>query len=161
MVDFIDKLKKSGQRKAAPSGKTGRKSMGTPAISNGVDEVGQTRFHEILHGVADDEAEKRLGKILNDIKTLSDMLSKKRLLEDLEDYRAKVGEFLRFYMDEVLDVRQASGRRGFSRRKQLLVVKKVNVEIEELTKLVLGGAKDFEIMKELGTIEGLLMDLYR
>ncbi|MBW2079284.1 MAG: DUF327 family protein [Deltaproteobacteria bacterium] len=161
MADSIDKLKKSTGKSTARSGSVKRTPGSESAgVENG-NNVGQTQFRQILDGVTGDEAERKLGKILEDIKSLSGILARKRLLEDLEDYRSKVSEFLKVYMDDVLDVRLASGRRGFSRRKQVLVVKKVDVELEELTKMVLGGAQDFEIMKEMGTIEGLLMDLYR
>jgi uncharacterized protein YaaR (DUF327 family) len=115
----------------------------------------------VLAGVSGRPGEKRLGEILEEIKGLSKLLERRRLLEDVESYRLKVGEFLRVYLDEVLDVREAAGRRGSMRRKQMIVVKKVNVELEELSRMVLGGAPDFRILKELGTIEGLLMDLYR
>lgn len=161
MSDFIEKLKKSTSRKTTPSGSIKNKVGGEGA---GVEEGSETvnsGFQQILNGVKGDEAERQLGKILDDIGKLSGLLVRKRLLEDLEKYRSKVSEFLKVYMDEVLDVRIASGRRGFSRRKQVLVVKKVNIELEELSKMVLGGAKDFELVKELDTIQGLLMDLYR
>ena len=121
----------------------------------------ETAFHEVLAGVSGRPSEKKLEAVLREIKALAEILSRRRLLEDLELYRTKVGEFLRVFLDEVLDVREAAGRRGTSRRKQMIVVKRVDVELDELSRLVLGGAPDFKILKELGTIEGLLMDLYR
>ena len=68
---------------------------------------------------------------------------------------------MKVYIDEVLTVRETSSRRGSIRRKQMIVVKKVDVELDELSKMIIGDAPDFKILKELGTIEGLLMDLYR
>jgi len=161
MPDFIEKLKKSSSRQTSPTKSIKNKTGGSDAGVEAGSEAGNTGFQQILNGVKGDEAERRLDKILNDINKLSGMLVKKRLLEDLESYRNKVSEFLRVYMDEVLDVKYAAGRRGFSRRKQVLVVKKVNIELEELSKMVLGGAKDFELVREFDTIQGLLMDLYR
>ena len=114
----------------------------------------------MLAGGKGGPAENRLAVLLSEIQGRADVLSRRRLLEDLDAYRERVGEFLRVYLDEVLSVRETR-RRGVSRRKQLLVVKRVNVELEDLSRLVLGGAEELKILKELGTIEGLLMDLYR
>jgi uncharacterized protein YaaR (DUF327 family) len=160
MPDSIDKLGKSrGERSKSVSSADPRKARSVEI--DPVAETEQDRFNDVLKGITDGPAEKRLGLILGDIKRLAGQLAHRRLLEDLEQYREKVGDFLRLYLDEVLSVRETSGRRGVSRRRQLLVVKRVNVELEELSRMVLGGTEDFKILKELDTIEGLLMDLYR
>ena len=161
MPDSIDKVRKSPGRAAkaspAPPG-----SPKPPAVgSDSAGESEKAQFGDVLRGVTRGPAEKRLGAVLEDIRKLAAILARRRLLEDLEAYREKVGDFLRICMDEVLVVREAAGRKGLSRRKQLLVVKKVNFELEELSRMVLEGAGEFRILKELGTIEGLLMDLYR
>ena len=153
MPEFLDSIKKSRKKSEIKLDR-----------GSGVNEIEipeDARFEKVLTGIQGEDAEKRLGKILSDIQRLSGMLARRRLLEDLEDYRNRVGDFLRLYMDEVLMVREASGSRRGLRKKQMLVVKRVNIELEELSRLVLGGSPDFKIVKELGTIEGLLMDLYR
>jgi uncharacterized protein YaaR (DUF327 family) len=122
---------------------------------------GGVAFNQVMAGVEGRPSEKKLGALLDEIKNLARILGRRKLLEDLESYRQKVGDFLKLYIDEVLDVREASGRRGLSRRKQMIVVKRVNVEMDDLAKMIHSGAPDFKILKELGTIEGLLMDLYR
>ncbi len=161
MPDSLDKVGKSTSR-TKRTAKSADKSAGRSGTDAGdVPDVGETRFHDVLECVSGSPSEKRLETILGEIRELAEILGRRRFLEDLEEYRLKVGEFLRVYLDDVLDVRQAAGRRGFSKRKQLLVVKRVNVELEELSKFVLGGAEDFKILKELVTIEGLLLDLYR
>jgi len=156
MPDFLDKIKRSASRDK--SGKVAGTGKNAPDQAENVEGP---KFHAILNGVTGGPAEKRLDEVLNEIRRLSVLLAKKRLLEDLELYRNRVSDFLRIYMDEVLDVKEASGRRRGLRKRQLIVVKRVNVELEELSRLVLGDAPDFKILKELGTIEGLLMDLYR
>jgi uncharacterized protein YaaR (DUF327 family) len=153
MPEFLESIKKS--RKAS-----GLNAEKKPVIKETENPEGD-QFHNVLAGVQNVDVEKRLGKILKDIQRLSGLLSKRRLLEDLEEYRNRVGEFLKVFMDEALIVREASGGRKGLRRKQLIVVKRVDIELEELSRLVLGGAPDFKIIKELGTIEGLLLDLYR
>ncbi len=160
MPDSVDRVKKSPGRPERTSGKPVA-GASQPKSADAVQPTGDSSFHDVLTGISGGEAEKRLGKLLEEIGELAAQLATRRLLEDLESYRNKVGEFLRVYIDDVLDLRETSGRRGFSRRKQLLVVKKVNVELEELHRFVMDGAPDFQILKELGTIEGLLMDLYR
>jgi len=160
MPDPIDKVRKSrGERSKPVTG--GELPKDRPVEIDPAAAAEQNRFPDVLRGITDGPAEKRLGSILGDIKGLAGRLAHRRLLEDLEQYREKVGDFLRLYLDEVLSVRETSGRRGVSKRRQLLVVKRVNVELEELSRMVLGGAEDFKIIKELDTIEGLLMDLYR
>jgi uncharacterized protein YaaR (DUF327 family) len=118
-------------------------------------------FRAVLQGIAGSPSEKKLGRLMEEIHELAVVLSRRRLLEDLENFRFKVGDFLRTYLDEVLVVREAAGSARGLRRRQMVVVKKVNVELEELSKLVLSGESDFRILKELEAIEGLLMDLYR
>lgn len=160
MPDSIDRVKKSktGSSKPVQRSDVPKDKSGEVEITS---EAGQKQFTDVLKGISEGPSEKRLGIILQDIKKLAEQLARRRLLEDLEEYRDRVGDFLRLYLDEVLSVREASGRRGVSRRKQLLVVKSVNVELEELSRMVLGEAEDFRILRELDTIEGLLMDLYR
>jgi uncharacterized protein YaaR (DUF327 family) len=153
MPEFLDSIRKSRKASDVKRSKSEKTSES--------DVAGNAQFEKVLAGVQGEDAGLRLGKILDDIQKLSTMLKHRRLLEDLENYRNRVGEFLKLYMDEVLSVREASGGRRGLRKKQMIVVKRVNVELEELSRLVLGGAPDFKIMKELGTIEGLLMDLYR
>ncbi len=158
MPDPVDKIRKSQAERSRPAGGA---SGARGAEPEGVDEGTRTQFQNILDTVANAGAEKRLAGLFGEIQGLARVLAKRRLLEDLESYREKIAEFLRVYLDEVLTVRLAAGRKGLSKRKQLLVVKRVNVELEELSRFVLDGAPDFKILKELGTIEGLLLDLYR
>jgi len=160
MPDPVDNVRRS-RRAPAGAARRAAQTSKSPDETAAAQETSQTGFQQVLAGVSGRPGEKRLGEILEEIKGLSKLLARRRLLEDVESYRLKVGEFLRVYLDEVLDVREAAGRRGSMRRKQMIVVKKVNVELEELSRMVLGGAPDFRILKELGTIEGLLMDLYR
>lgn len=155
-IDRISSSSRSTNRrivKTQPSGDT-------PAPVADVSESETGSFQEVLASVAGSASQKRLEYILNEIKHLGSILVKRRLLEDLEQYRNKVGEFLKTFLDEALDLRQVTGRQGVSRRKQMLVIKKVDIELEELSRLVMGAAPDFKIMKELNIIEGLLMDLY-
>ena len=161
MPDSIDKVRKSPGRAAKASAAPPASPKAPSAGSDSTVEPAKAQFTDVLRGVAGGPAEKRLGAVLEDIRKLAAILARRRLLEDLEAYREKVADFLRICMDEVLVVREAVGRKGLSRRKQLLVVKRVNVELEELSRMVLEGAGEFKILKELGTIEGLLMDLYR
>jgi len=161
MADSVERVGGSRKHvKRAAGSRTGKSTEGTDATESSASN-GETRFFDVLAGVTGSAAENQLGEILGEIRELAVVLGKKRLLEDLESYREKVGEFLKVYMDEILGVREAAGKRNFSRRKQLLVVKKVNVEIEELSRMILGDAPELTILKELGTIEGLLMDIYR
>lgn len=153
MPDSLDSIKKS--RKAS-TGRAGKKGV-TPDVNL----PDNAQFQNVLAGVRGGDAEKQLDKILNDIQRLSGLLAKRWLLEDLEEYRNRVGDFLKLYLDEVLTVREASGGRRGLRKKKLIVVKRVDIELEELSRMVLGGAPEFKIVKELGTIEGLLLDLYR
>jgi uncharacterized protein YaaR (DUF327 family) len=161
MGDSVDRVR----RPRGPTRGTGaRRAEGEPGKAEGADRPAEPQareFGSVLESVSAGPAKKRLGSLLEDIRRLAEILSRRRLLEDLESYREKVGEFLRVYLDEVLQVREAAGQRGSLRRKQMIVVKRVNVELDELSRMVLGGAEAFKILKELGTIEGLLMDLYR
>lgn len=154
MADPLEKIRRKNPV-SETSAQHSRKSVTESESEN------STSFSEILSGVTGGASERKLESILKEISGLASTLSHRKLLEDLERYRTKVGEFLKTYLDEVLDVREASGRKGINRKKQLLVVKRVNVELENLSRFVLGGSPDFEIMKELDTIQGLLMDLYQ
>jgi uncharacterized protein YaaR (DUF327 family) len=159
MADSINRVRRDGKPfstrlKAADQARKG-------AAVEPAESAVPTNFNDVLAGVSGRPSERKLEAILNEIKDLAKTLAHRRLLEDLDQYRRKVGEFLKVYMDDVLGVREAAGRRGVSRRKQMIVVKKIDVELEELSRMVMGGAPEFKIMSELGTIEGLLMDLYR
>ena len=159
MADSINRIRRDGKTfstrlKAADQA---RKAASVEPVESPI----SASFNDVLAGVSGRPSERKLEAILNEIKDLANTLAHRRLLEDLDQYRKKVGEFLRVYMDEVLGIREAAGRRGVSRRKQMIVVKKIDVELEELSRMVLGGAPEFKVLNELGNIQGLLMDLYR
>ncbi|HEX9744240.1 MAG TPA: DUF327 family protein [bacterium] len=155
MADFLDKIRKSTANKSA------ERVSRVPGNPPEIPQAEGVSFESVLSRASRNPTEKRLELIFEDISRLATILSRRRLLEDLEEYREKVSQFLKTYIEEVLDVKEAVSRKGINRRKQLLVVKRVNVELEELSRFVLGDAPDFKVIRELTTIQGLLMDLYR
>ena len=161
MPDPLDKIRRDKPRPAAPSKSAGVKGTERTSDTPETGGAAEPAFDDILRSVTGTPGEKQLGILFREIRSLSEKLAHRRLLEDLEAYRNKVSQFLRIYVNEVLDVKIAKGRSGAYRRKQMLVIKRIDVELEELSKFVLGGAPDFKILAELGTIEGLLMDLYK
>lgn len=117
-------------------------------------------FKKKLESIQQENVREHLKVLYTDIENLTTKLKDKLFIEDLIEYKKKVKEFLNitvnnshvFYKENSLD------RRG--RHRVYSLVKKVDNELDELTKDFLNIEKNrIRILKRLDDIKGLLIDI--
>lgn len=117
-------------------------------------------FHTQLRRVEGHQIEERLNHLADQITAQGEKLSKKVDLRELKIYKKLISEFLdeavngshKFTKNNFLD------RRG--RHRVYAVVKKINSELENLTKDVLNEEKDnIKILQRVEDIRGLILDI--
>ncbi len=122
-------------------------------------EIHET-FKSKLDKIEQGHIKDQLKLLYNKIETQSDKLQDKLFIEDLVEYKKLVKEFLGitvnnshvFYKENSLD------RRG--RHRVYSLVKKVDNELDELTKDFLGLENNrIKILKRLDEIKGMLLDI--
>jgi uncharacterized protein YaaR (DUF327 family) len=117
-------------------------------------------FQNQLKKAENQNYDEYLKRLMDDIFNQGEKLSKKIDIMELKRYKALISEFLleatsnsqKFNKDSFLD------RRG--RHRTFVTVKKVNEELEALTKEVLNNEKDnIKILNKIGDIRGLILDM--
>jgi len=82
-------------------------------------------------------------------------------LKELMLYKTKVKAFMEEAIEGMFKYTSSSTMDRRGRHKIYALVKRINLELEELTKDMLGGQKDsFKILEKADNIRGLLIDLY-
>ena len=133
--------------------KTSKSGIAAPEKPSGdflglIKGVEERNVVEKLRGLADEIIEQ--GKKLSDKVDIRELRVYKKMIADFLD--EAVENSLQFSKQSFLD------RRG--RHKVYAVIKKVNEELDELTKEVLNGEKDrIMILKRLDDIKGLILDI--
>jgi len=117
-------------------------------------------FQNQLRRVEGRNYEDRLNELLNKITQQSGKLSEKVDIKELKIYKKLISEFL----DEAVSNSHKFSKQSFldrrGRHRVFAVVKKINEELELLTKDVLNGEKDnIKILQRLDDIRGLILDI--
>lgn len=120
----------------------------------------ETSFRNHLNSLEQISYEERIKYLVGKIEKQGEKLGQKIDLKELKIYKRLISEFLdeavnnsyKFSKDSSLD------RRG--RYKVFATVKKINKEIDQLTKDILNGEKDnIAVLKKIEDIRGLVLDL--
>ncbi|WDV45976.1 YaaR family protein [Clostridiaceae bacterium M8S5] len=121
----------------------------------------QKTFKDEFSKLGDMSVKEKLRVLLEQIDIQSERIVKNVDIKEVIAYKKLVSEFLRESVDSMVKFSKNSflDRRG--RHRVYAVVKKVNTQMEELTKEVLNNEKDrIDIMKRLDDIRGLIIDIY-
>jgi uncharacterized protein len=120
----------------------------------------ETSFHSELKRVEDRTVEERIRELVEKISEQGRKLAGKVDIRELKIYKKLISDFLdeavsnshEFFKRNMLD------RRG--RHKVYAIVKKVNEELEGLTKDVLSAEKDnIRVLQRLDDIRGMILDI--
>lgn len=127
------------------------------AVSN----TGQFGFGDTLRKTEEADIQSRLNQIMSEIEKQGDILAKNMDLKALRDYKRMITAF----MDEVVNGSlKFSKHSHFDRRgrhKIYAIIKKVNSKIDELGQEILKEEKDnIKILESMGSIKGMLLDMY-
>ncbi len=123
-------------------------------------DVNGNAFYSQLRKVEKHNVEERIKYLINQITDQGEKLGKKVDLRELKVYKKLISEFL----DETLNNSQKFSKESFidrrGRHRVYATVKKINSELEELTKDVLSAEKDnIKILQRIEDIRGLVLDI--
>ena len=118
-------------------------------------------FADTLHKKEEADLETRLNKLMSEINRQGELLGKNMDIKELKQYKKLIADF----MDEVVNNSlKYSKHNQFDRRgrhKVYAMVKKVNAKVEELSREFLKEERDnIKVLESIGTIKGMLLDIY-
>ncbi|NLL06103.1 MAG: YaaR family protein [Clostridiaceae bacterium] len=123
-------------------------------------DVNGNVFYNQLRKVEKHNVEERINYLINRITEQGKKLGEKVDLRELKVYKKLISEFL----DETLNNSHKFSKESFidrrGRYRVYATVKKINTELEELTKDVLSAEKDnIKILQRIEDIRGLVLDI--
>jgi len=117
-------------------------------------------FLNVIKGAEDGGVVERLRAKAGEIAAQGEKLADKVDIRELRAYKKLISEF----MDEAVGNSRKFSKHSFldrrGRHKVYAIIKKVNEELDELTREVLSGEKDrLKILNKLEDIKGLILDI--
>ncbi len=121
----------------------------------------ETSFKELISQKRDQKTVDRLNSMLKGIKDQGKLLSEKRTVDNLMKYKKMVSEFMNEAVEYGLKLDKQGGFRRGGRSRILKIVSKVDEKLLEVTDAVIDDEKKgLNILKLVGEIEGLLLNIY-
>jgi hypothetical protein len=118
-------------------------------------------FTELMAQKKDEKTIERLNKLINDIQKQGKALAEKRTVNELMRYKKMVKEFLDEAVEYGLSLEKRGGFRFGGRTRLLKIIKTVDKKLVEITDEIINREKKgLDILKLVGEIEGLLIDIY-
>jgi len=122
--------------------------------------VGDSAFQGRLHQAEYVNYKGRLDQLAEQIFDQGKKVEKRVDIRELIRYKRLISEFLNEYMDNAYKFSKQStlGRRG--RYRVYSIIKRINLELDNLTKDILNQQKDnLKVLQQLDDIKGLILDL--
>ncbi|MEW6202217.1 MAG: YaaR family protein [bacterium] len=102
-----------------------------------------------------------LDSLIRQIDEQAQLIEKSLTFETLETYRTLVQKFVHIAIHELYEVEEKLSVSKTGKQKALVIVKKINTALEELTSEFLGRQVNLiNFMGRIDQIRGLLIDLY-
>lgn len=131
---------------------------GLESLNQLADEI---QFRDVIHQKNSQITTDKIRKMLSDIDTAGERLSKSRTIRELRDYKNLVKSFMEEAVKNGVGLEE---RKGFSRRGRSKIYKmitEVNDKLVELTNAVLDKEKKgIDILNQIGEIKGMLVNMY-
>jgi len=117
-------------------------------------------FQEQFEKFERETGRKRLESLVEDITAQGLKLSKRIDISELRIYRMLIAEFIETALSHSMKFSKQNFLDKRGRHKIYSIIEKVNEEVEELTREVLENeGKNISLLKRLGEIRGLLLDM--
>ncbi len=146
--------------KVGKTSKTGKTSNASKMDAASVSPVGKISFTEILSHKEYDKQREALQQALDEIDKKGQALVENRTVETLFEYKNMIRDFIEETVTKGYEIRE---RRGFSRtgrNKVMRTVVEIDSKLAELTNLIIKREhKEINILKKVGEIQGLLINL--
>lgn len=103
----------------------------------------------------------KFNRMLDEIKESGEKLADKKTIENLFDYKNKVKAFIEEAINNGVNLDKRGGFRRGGRSRVLKVVSKIDDKLVDLTDEIINKErKGLNILKIVGEIEGLLLNIY-
>ena len=153
------KIERRRQRDAAKAKAAAAKSGARPASS--VTRATRPAFAQKLAHAQVESIRKDLEAILSQIDIQAKEIEKSLTFDTLRSYKELVRKFVGLVVNELYEVEERLSVSATGRKKSMLLVKKIDDELEKLSSDFLGGQSSLiNFMARLEDIKGLLLDLY-
>jgi len=103
----------------------------------------------------------QLTRLLGDISTAGERITKSRNLRDLAKFKMLIKRFLKESVSFGMELKQSHTWNRFGEGRRLKIVDTIDEKLIELTEDILNEEKDsVDILAKVGEIKGLLINLY-
>jgi uncharacterized protein len=144
-------------KRSSSGGKTG-----TAKRAGGAPAVGETDFASALAGTAEKKVRLELDQLLVELEEQGQRLSRSQKFTEIEKYRELVMAFLDKVVNRLYRISEVPASLGRSPSRVQVILEKVDLNLEALTREVLSGqARPLKILEKVGQIRGMLLDLYK
>ena len=117
-------------------------------------------FESFLQEKGRADSRETLNRLLERVTEQGERIARRRDINDVRKYRELVSDFLEEAMRSAYQADRDRSFDGRGRLREYSTVKKINGELESLARNVLDEQRgNLEILEQLGTIRGLLIDL--
>lgn len=130
-------------------------------VNNRTAEKPSISFGALMSQKKDDKTLEKLNNLLKDVRKEGKLLADKRTIDNLLRYKKKVKEFMNEAVDYGLKLDRRGGFRPGRRSRVLSIVSKVDEKLLEVTDAIVDEEKKgLNILKLVGEIEGLMVNIY-
>lgn len=130
--------------------------------SLGKDKNAETEFPEAFLQESQSALSASLDKLMGEVEEQGRRLARKNNFEELNKYKDLVRNFLQKVTRELYQLQVAEEGKASPGKRAYVILKKVDLELDKLSQLVLGGqAPQLKILERLDQIRGLLLDAYK
>lgn len=122
---------------------------------------GQSRFGEIVQKQENRLHMEQLHKLMSEIGSQGDRLSRSQNFKDLAKYKSLVKKFVKQAVDFGMDLKQSHSWTASGHSRTLKTVEQIDQKLVELAdEVVKKERRAIDILGKIGEIKGLLINLY-
>lgn len=144
--------KKVKEKPSAASARSVKSSSGNQDVE----------FKETLFNAAEITIKSSLDELMAGVQAQGERLARHQNFDELSKYKELVRAFLVKTSKDLYRLQISDGGRPQAGGKIYVILEKVDIELEKLTKMVLAGqTPQLRILEKLDQIKGLLLDAYK
>lgn len=122
---------------------------------------GHLKFNEIIHKQGEKLQLEQLNKLLSEIDSAGERLSRSRTFKDLAKYKNLVKRFIQETVDFGMNLKQSHTWNQFGEGRKLNIVEQIDQQLIELTEDYIKKEKpSIDILGKIGEIKGLILNIF-
>lgn len=138
------------------------KEKGKSETAKTVGAKSEPEFAEAFLNVTDAAVKGSLNELMAGVQEQGERLARNQNFDELNKYKDLVRGFLMKVSRDLYRVKVSDGGRSQPGQKVYVILQKVDIELDKLTKMVLAGqVPQLRILEKLDLIRGLLLDSYK